>query len=118
ENVNYDTMEYMMDGKVYPLENTCFQTVDPNNTAALTDEEMDVMNTLLISVQQSEKLKRHMNFMMKKGNLYLRYNGNLLIHGCIPVTEDCEMEGMEIDGQYITAVNSSTSSKKTCAGHL
>lgn len=99
ENVNYDTMEYMVDGKVYPLENTCFQTVNPNNPAVLTDEEMDVMNTLLISVQQSEKLKRHMNFMMKKGNLYLRYNGNLLIHGCIPVTEDCEMEGMEIDGQ-------------------
>src|SRR5699024_10664074 len=74
-------------------------TVNRNNPSQLTDEEADVMNTLLISVQQSEKLKRHMNFMMQKGSLYLRYNGNLLIHGCIPVTENCDMEGMEINGE-------------------
>src|SRR5699024_5515013 len=84
ENINYDTMEYTVGDKTYPLENTWFSTVNRNNPSQLTDEEADVMNTLLISVQQSEKLKRHMNFMMKKGSLYLRYNGNLLIHGCIP----------------------------------
>lgn len=99
ENINYDTMEYTVGDKTYPLENTCFSTVNRNNPSQLTDEEADVMNTLLISVQQSEKLKRHMNFMMKKGSLYLRYNGNLLIHGCIPVTENCDMEGMEINGE-------------------
>lgn len=99
ENINYDTLEYTIDNQTYQLENTCFSTVDPSNPTMLTDEEEDVMNTLLISLQQSEKLKRHMNFMMKKGDLYLRYNGNLLIHGCIPVTENCEMEGMEIDGK-------------------
>lgn len=98
ENINYDTLEYDINGEVYQLENTCFNTIDPKDPTALTAEEEDVMNTLLISIQQSEKLKRHMDFMMKKGNLYLRYNGNLLIHGCIPVTEDCQMEGMEIDG--------------------
>ena len=99
ENINYDTLEYTVNGNVYPLDNTCFSTIDPNNPTALTEDEEDVMNTLLISVQQSEKLKRHMSFMMKKGNLYLRYNGNLLIHGCIPVDEDSNMEGMEIDGK-------------------
>ena len=99
ENINYDTMEYTVGDKTYPLENTCFSTVNRNNPSQLTDEEADVMNTLHISVQQSEKLKRHMNFMMKKGSLYLRYNGNLLIHGCIPVTENCDMEGMEINGE-------------------
>lgn len=99
ENINYDTLEYTIDNQTYRLENTCFSTIDPSNPSMLTDEEEDVMNTLLISLQQSEKLKRHMNFMMKKGDLYLRYNGNLLIHGCIPVTENCEMEGMEIDGK-------------------
>src|SRR5699024_4501726 len=98
ENINYDTLEYDINGEVYQLENTCFNTIDPKDPTALTAEEEDVMNTLLISIQQSEKLKRHMDFMMKKGYLYLRYNGNLLIHGCIPVTEDCQMEGMEIDG--------------------
>jgi len=36
---------------------------------------------------------------MKKGSLYLKHNGNLLIHGCIPVDENGEMELMEIDGR-------------------
>ncbi len=42
------------------------------------------MDKLLLSFQQSEKLRRHMSFLMRKGKLYLPYNGNLLIHGCIP----------------------------------
>ncbi len=37
-----------------------------------------------------------MNFMMKKA-LYLKYNGNLLIHGCIPVDENGNMETMMIE---------------------
>ncbi len=39
-----------------------------------------------------------MSFLLK-GSLYLPYNGNLLIHGCIPVDENGEMESFEIDGQ-------------------
>ena len=40
-----------------------------------------------------------MTFLMQKGKLYLPYNGNLLIHGCIPVDENGEMESMTIDGE-------------------
>ena len=40
-----------------------------------------------------------MSFLMKKGKLYLPYNGNLLIHGCIPVDENGEMESFEIEGE-------------------
>lgn len=98
EKVNYEKQEITVYGKTYSLENTCFETVDPNNPTQLTEEEGEVINKLLLSVQESEKLKRHMNFLMKKGNLYLRYNGNLLIHGCIPVDEQGNMEAMEIDG--------------------
>ncbi len=55
------------------------------------------MNKLLLSFQQSEKLRRHMSFLMRKGSLYLPYD-NVLIHGCIPVDENGEMESFEIDG--------------------
>lgn len=100
EKVDYQNQEITIYGQTYSLENTCFQTVDPTNPAQLTEEEEEVINKLLLSVQESEKLKRHMNFLMKKGNLYLRYNGNLLIHGCIPVDENGNMEKMEINGNY------------------
>lgn len=99
EKVDYDRQEITVYNKTYPLENTCFATVDREDPARMLPEEEEVINKLLLSVQQSEKLRRHMNFLMKKGSLYLKYNGNLLIHGCIPVDENGEMEQMEIDGR-------------------
>ncbi|ANU23405.1 fructose-bisphosphatase class III [Planococcus donghaensis] len=99
EKVDYDKNEATIHGKTYPLENTCFATINPDQPDELIDEERQVIDKLLFSVQHSEKLARHMNFLMKKGNLYLKYNGNLLIHGCIPLDEDGNMEKMEIEGK-------------------
>ena len=98
EKTDYDNNKITVYGKTYPLTNTCFTTVDPQNPGKLLPEEEDVINKLLLSFQQSEKLKRHMSFLMQKGTLYLPYNGNLLIHGCIPVDENGEMEAFEIEG--------------------
>ncbi len=100
DRVNYQDRTVEIEGVVYPVENTCFRTVDPRQPSALLEEEKEVIDKLLISFQESEKLRRHIDFLMKKGNLYLRYNGNLLIHGCIPIDEQGEMEGMVINGQY------------------
>lgn len=99
EKVDYDNNQLTVYDNTYTLENTCFQTVDREDPTKLLPEEEEVINKLLLSIQQSEKLKRHMNFLMKKGSLYLKYNGNLLIHGCIPVDENGEMESMEIEGE-------------------
>jgi fructose-1,6-bisphosphatase III len=97
EKIDYDKNEITIYGKTYPLENTCFATVNPEQPDQLLEEEKQVMERLLFSVQHSEKLARHMNFLMKKGSLYLKYNGNLLIHGCIPLDEEGNMEKMVID---------------------
>ena len=102
EQIDYDNNEITIYGKTYPLKDTCFQTVDPNNPAELLAEEKEVMDKLLLSFQQSEKLRRHMSFLMRKGKLYLPYNGNLLIHGCIPVNENGEMESFEIEGERLS----------------
>ncbi|MEH7177089.1 fructose-1,6-bisphosphatase [Neobacillus vireti] len=97
EKIDYDKNEITIYGKTYPLENTCFATVNPEQPDQLLEEEKQVMERLLFSVQHSEKLARHMNFLLKKGSLYLKYNGNLLIHGCIPLDEDGNMEKMVIE---------------------
>lgn len=67
EKTDYEKQEITVYGKTYTLENTCFSTVDPADPAKLLPEEEEVIDKLLLSVQQSEKLKRHMNFLMKKG---------------------------------------------------
>lgn len=97
EKIDYDNNEINICGKTYTLENTCFSTVNPQQPEQLLEEERQVMEKLLFSVQHSEKLARHMNFLMKKGSLYLKYNGNLLIHGCIPLDEEGNMEEMQIE---------------------
>lgn len=99
EKVDYTNNEVTLNGKTYPLENTCFATVNPENPAELLEEEALVIDKLLFSIQHSEKLERHMKFLMKKGSLYLQYNGNLLIHGCIPLEENGAMKEMEIEGK-------------------
>lgn len=71
EKVNYDTNEITVYGNTYPLKDTCFQTINRNNPAELLPEEEEVMNKLLLSFQQSEKLRRHMSFLMRKGSLLL-----------------------------------------------
>lgn len=97
EKVDYDKNEITLHGVTYPLEHTCFPTINPEQPDQLLEEERQVIDKLLFSVQHSEKLARHMNFLMKKGSLYLRYNGNLLIHGCIPLDEQGNMDQMCIE---------------------
>ncbi|MFC0562205.1 fructose-1,6-bisphosphatase [Halalkalibacter alkalisediminis] len=99
EKIDYDKNEITIHGKTYPLDHTCFATVNPEQPDQLLEEEEQVIDKLLFSVQHSEKLARHMNFLMKKGSLYLRYNGNLLIHGCIPLDEEGNMEKMVIENK-------------------
>ena len=99
EKIDFDNNEITVYGKTYPLKDTCFQTIDRQHPEVLLEEEQEVIDKLLLSFQQSEKLRRHMSFLMREGKLYLPYNGNLLIHGCIPVDENGEIESFEIDGE-------------------
>ncbi|WP_416420616.1 fructose-1,6-bisphosphatase [Priestia aryabhattai] len=105
EKIDYDKNEITIYGNTYPLENSCFATVTPEQPDQLLEEEEQVMERLLLSVQHSEKLARHMKFLMKKGSLYLKYNGNLLIHGCIPLDEEGNMEKMTIEDKTYAGRN-------------
>lgn len=99
EKIDYDKETITLNGTTYQLRDTCFATIDPQHPYRLLEEEEQVIDKLLSAVQHSEKLARHMNFLMEKGSLYLKYNGNLLIHGCIPLNEDGTMKKMVIGGE-------------------
>ncbi|MFF2440094.1 fructose-1,6-bisphosphatase [Priestia megaterium] len=105
EKIDYDKNEITIYGNTYQLENSCFATINPAQPDQLLEEEEQVMERMLLSVQHSEKLARHMKFLMKKGSLYLKYNGNLLIHGCIPLDEEGNMEKMTIEDKTYAGRN-------------
>lgn len=75
-------------GKKFNLADTNLPTMDMNNIRKLNDDEKSLMENLRYSFTHSEKLKKHIDFLLKKGNMYLVYNGNLLYHACIPMNDD------------------------------
>ena len=87
----------LRDGE-YPLRDTNFPTIDPQNPYELTPEEKDVLKALEASFLQSEKLQTHIRFLYSHGALYTVINGNLLYHGCIPIDENGQFEKCTING--------------------
>lgn len=99
EHIDYEQLTITVKGKTYPLEQTCFQTIDPSDPLTLTPEEEQVVSSLLESFQHSVRLKEHITFLMDKGGMYLKYNGHLLFHGCIPMLESGEFMPLTINGK-------------------
>ncbi|MCD8190974.1 MAG: fructose-1,6-bisphosphatase [Clostridiales bacterium] len=86
-------------GKRYPLRDTDFPTVDPVCPGALTDEEVEVLDDLVRSFRQSEKLQRHVRFLYARGTVYSCFNGNLLYHGAVPMTEAGDFAAETFEGR-------------------
>ncbi|MCI9137255.1 MAG: fructose-1,6-bisphosphatase, partial [Lachnospiraceae bacterium] len=90
-----------VEGKTYPLKDTCFPTLDKKNPYELSPEEADVMDRLVTAFINCEKLQKHIRFLYTKGSLYKVYNGNLLYHGCVPFNEDGSFKKVRIfDKEY------------------
>ena len=90
-----------VEGKTYPLKDTCFPTVDMKNPYELSPEEADVVDRLVTAFINCEKLQKHIRFLYTKGSLYKVYNGNLLYHGCVPFNEDGSFKKVRVfDKEY------------------
>lgn len=83
--VDFKRRSLHLNGQEYPLENTCFQLVDPENPEALTAEESQIIADLLAAFTRCQKLRKHLTFLIDHGSMYRIYNQNLLFHGCLPV---------------------------------
>ncbi|NCB62705.1 MAG: fructose-1,6-bisphosphatase [Clostridia bacterium] len=86
DKIDYEHKTVVIDGKTYDLADTDFPTVDREHPYELSPEEDRVISELTASFEHSEKLQRHVRFLYSKGGLYKVFNGNLLLHGCIPLT--------------------------------
>lgn len=102
DKIDYKNGTITIDNKVYPLKDTNFPTIDPNDPYKLTDAENELMKSLRSSFIHSEKLQRHIRFMYAKGSMYLVCNNNLLYHGCIPMTKDGDFAEYEISGKKVS----------------
>ncbi len=88
-----------VDGKTYPMKDTHFPTIDPDDPYRLSEMEKSVMEKLKLSFKNSERLQKHVRFLYSKGSMYLVKNGNLLYHGCIPMKANGTLRHFTLDGQ-------------------
>ncbi len=88
-----------IDKEEYALNDTYFPTMQSGDTYLLTEEEKKVMEDLKSAFCNSQVLRSHVEFLYEKGSIYRCYNGNLLFHGCIPLDENGEFDGMKINGR-------------------
>lgn len=90
DKIDYEKKTVRIGENEYPLSDCDFPTVDPEHPYELTEGEAQVMRYLKNVFMRSEKLQRHAAFLYEKGEMYTVYNGNLLFHGAIPLTDDGE----------------------------
>ncbi|MEQ2445050.1 fructose-1,6-bisphosphatase [Pseudoflavonifractor intestinihominis] len=102
DKIDYEKKSIVINGVEYQLSDTEFPTVDRSNPYELSPEEDEVINQLTNSFQRSEKLQRHIRFLYSKGGLYKVYNGNLLLHGCIPLTPEGELLTFRAGGKILS----------------
>lgn len=99
DKINREKGTVMINGVEHELRDSNFPTVDPADPYKLTDEERTMLNSLEASFLQSEKLQKHITFLYSHGALYNICNGNLMYHGCLPMTADGEFEEVTINGK-------------------
>lgn len=96
EKVDLASGTFEVDGINYSLRSKDFPTVDFARPYDLTDWERTIIKNLTRAFRGNEKLRKHMDLLFEKGGVYRIYNGNLLFHGCVPLTKDGEIASVEL----------------------
>lgn len=100
DKINYENNTINIDDKVYDLLDVNFPTVDKENPYSMSDEEKAILDKLQYSFMNSDKLTKHIKLLLQKGSMYKIYNGNLLLHGCVPMTNEGEFADCNFLGKY------------------
>ena len=99
DKIDYENKCITKGGVTWPLADTDLPTVDPADPYRLTPEEDSVIRQLTASFQHSEKLQAHVRFLYSKGSFYKICNGNLIFHGCVPMTPEGELLSFTLGGK-------------------
>ena len=100
KHIDYKKGTINLNGVEYPLNDTNFPTVNPENPLELLEEEAELLDKLQASFLGSEKLQKHMQLLFSKGGMYLKYNSNLLFHACITMEENGEFSELYVEDGY------------------
>jgi fructose-1,6-bisphosphatase-3 len=99
DKIDFEDNTVLINGVKYPLLDSNFPTINPKKPYQLNKDEEEVINHLTQLFLHNEMLQKHARYLMQNGSMYLKYNGNLLFHAAVPLTENGEFLKQEINGK-------------------
>ena len=100
--IDHENGTFLSEGKRYAINDTFFPTLDKEEPYRLTAEEKKVVTDLRQAFLNSSRLQKHVTFLFENGGMYRRCNGNLLYHGCVPMTESGSLETVYLFGEQLS----------------
>lgn len=97
--IDYKKGTITLDGKIHPLLDTYFPTVDPDNPNELSAEEEHCIKRLRESFTSSSRLWEHMSWVAQRGKMAVIRDKAVIFHACMAVDEFGDYQGIEIDGK-------------------
>ena len=97
---DFENNTVILDDGVYPLNTDKWPTINREDPYSLNEDEIRLIDEYVTLFRDSQSLRRHMDFIYRVGSTYLCCNGNLLYHGCIPMTEDGEFARVRHGGVW------------------
>ncbi len=101
-NIDFEKKVYVLNGKEYDLKDANIKGINPLDPYEITPEEQKLINRLCEDFKTSIRLQSHIKFIIDKGCVYKKFNGNLIYHGCIPVTEGGKFKKVDMLGQKLS----------------
>ena len=102
DKINFEKGTILINGKEYPLSDKHLPTVNPENPYELSQEETELMSSLVHSFHHSERLQKHLKCLYQRGSLFLVKNNCLLYHAAIPMNADGSFTEVDVCGQKVS----------------
>ncbi len=99
DKIDYKNNIITIHNKIYKLNDTNFPTINSSSPYELTKEESDIIHHLREAFLNNDLLQTHVKFLFQNGAMHLKYNNNLLFHGCIPLNDDGTFSSLVINNE-------------------
>jgi fructose-1,6-bisphosphatase III len=91
----------MIDGVEHAMLDTRLPTIDPRDPYAYSPEEKVCMDRIRQSFVQSQRLREHMTWVVRRGGMWTRRDEVLIFHACVPVNADGSLQRLKVDGREV-----------------
>jgi fructose-1,6-bisphosphatase-3 len=90
-----------INGTRHALLDTRLPTIDPRDPYAYSPEEQVCIDRIKESFIRSQRLREHMEWVVRRGGMWLRCDDVLIFHACVPVDEKGALLSMTVDGREV-----------------